>query len=213
MASKQWSGGSYASDATTLIGNIFAHEVSGNILVAGDSFGSNGRTSSTPRISRRRTTARSPASTRGTTGWASSTGATRSCSGVRELRPGPELGQPERRRRHRQQSDGRTLFRLRRLPHAVPGRHGLLPQRRGRAQIYAVLISTFYARSPPPPRWPGSATATRRRARTRAGTLGDYVAGMAFTGPAGVAAMAAGDRPTLRDISYLTVKADTTSNA
>src|SRR5450631_99566 len=42
MASKQWSGGSYASDAATLIGNIFSHEVSGNILLPGDSFGSNG---------------------------------------------------------------------------------------------------------------------------------------------------------------------------
>ena len=42
MASKQWSGGSYASDAATLIGNIFTHEVSGDILLPGDSFGSNG---------------------------------------------------------------------------------------------------------------------------------------------------------------------------
>jgi len=43
------------------------------------------------------------------------------------------------------------------------------------------------------------------------GTLGDYAAGMAFTGPGGVAAMAASDG-TLLKISYLTLKADTTGS-
>ena len=38
MASKQWSDGTYASDASTLIPNIFTHEVNGNILEGGDSF-------------------------------------------------------------------------------------------------------------------------------------------------------------------------------
>ena len=41
-----------------------------------------------------------------------------------------------------------------------------------------------------------------------------YAAGMAFLGPAGIGAMAAGDSgATLRNLSYLTVKALTTTNA
>ncbi len=112
-----------------------------------------------------------------------------------------------------EQLDGRSLFRLRRLPHPVPCRARLLPQRRdARAKTYAGLISTFYSSKSTATSLSGIADGYTTTGMNPSGTLGDYVAGMAFTGPGGVAAMAAGDNP-LRDISYLTIKADTTSNA
>src|SRR6185369_10689646 len=81
-----------------------------------------------------------------------------------------------------------------------------------RAQTYAQLVSAFYA---------SKSTATSlsgiNDGYTTAGgapPYTTYAAGMAFLGPAGVGAMAAGDsRATLRDISYLTVKAYSTSPA
>ncbi len=113
----------------TLIGNIFTHEVSGNILLPGDSFGASGQNELDLSYF-------APSYYRAFAGVDSGhnwmgvlDGTLRApADGVGELRLGPELGQPERRRRHRQQFDGRSLFRLRRLPHPVPCRARLLPQ-------------------------------------------------------------------------------------
>jgi hypothetical protein len=81
-----------------------------------------------------------------------------------------------------------------------------------RAQTYAQLISAFYA---------SKSTATSlagiNDGYTAAGGTPPYMtyaAGMAFLGPAGIGAMAAGEsQAALRNISYLTVKAFTTSPA
>ena len=212
MASKQWSGGSYASDAATLIGNIFTHEVSGDILLPGDSFGSNGLNQLDPSYfapSYYRAFARVDsghdwmavldrcytilAAASGSSGlvpnWVnqSGTGVTVSNSAV-----DPYFGYDACR---------------------IPFRVGIDYCLNGesRAQTYAGLITTFYSSKSTATSLSGISDGYTTSGANPSGTLGDYPAGMAFTGPGAVAAMAASDG-TLLKISYLTLKADTTGS-
>jgi endo-1,4-beta-D-glucanase Y len=213
MASKQWSGGSYASDATTLIGNIYTHEVSGNILLAGDGFGSSGPNELDPSYfapSYYRAFAKVDSGHNWMGVLDESYTILAAASGSDGLVPNWVS----------QNGSGTA---------AVDSTHGIyfgydacrIPFRIGidyclngesRAQTYAGLLSGFFG---------SKATATSLSqivdGYTTSGGAPPYMtypAGMAFLGPAGVGAMAAGDGATmLRDLTYKTVVAETTSNA
>ncbi len=213
MASKQWSGGSYASDATALIGNIFAHEVSGNILLAGDSFGSGGPNQLDPSYFAP-SYYRAFASVDSSHDWM---GVLNECytilaaaSGTYGLVPnwvsqnGTGTGAVDSTHGIYFGYDAcRTPFRI--------GMDYCL-NNDGDAQMYAGKISGFYG---------SKATATSLSQIVDGYTTSGgappyttYAAGTAFLGPAGVGAMAAGDSATsLRDLAYKTVVAETTSNA
>ena len=134
MANKQWGAASYLSAATTLIGNIFSHEVdqgNGFVLKPGDMFGGANQTNpsyfapSYYRVFARVT---------GNTGWMNRVEHQLfdPREGGGELWAGAELGQragdgSERAGQRRQQ---RRLLRVRRLPHAVADRARLLRERR-----------------------------------------------------------------------------------
>ena len=213
MASKQWSGGSYSSDATALIGNIFAHEVNGTTLVAGDSFGSNGLNELdpsyyAPSYYRAFATVDSGHDWMGVLKQCYTTLAT--ASGSYGLVPnwitpsGAGTGAVDSAKGAYFGYDAcRIPFRIG-MDYCLNGE--------ARAQTYAQLISAFYA---------SKSTATSLSGiidgyTTTGGAppYMTYAAGMAFLGPAGIGAMAAGDsQATLRNISYLTIKAFTTSPA
>ncbi|HVV49790.1 MAG TPA: glycosyl hydrolase family 8, partial [Polyangia bacterium] len=212
MASKQWSGGTYASDAATLIGNIFAHEVSGNILLPGDSFGPSGLNELDPSyfapsyyrafakvdpshdwmdVLKECYTILAAASQPDglVPNWVTQ-------SGTATYRPGNSNIDP-----YFGYDACRTPFRIG-MDYCINGEPD--------AQAYANLISAFYA---------SKATAVSLSGindgyTTTGGTppYMTYSAGMAFLGPAGVGAMAAG-QTMLRDLAYKTVDAETTSNA
>jgi hypothetical protein len=79
------------------------------------------------------------------------------------------------------------------------------------AQTYANLITAFYASKSSATSLSGISDGYTTSGGNPTGTLGDYMAGMAFTGPAGVGAMAAGNT-TLLTISYATLKSDLTTS-
>jgi endoglucanase len=216
MASKQWSGGSYSSDATALIGNIFAHEVNGTILVAGDSFGSSGLNELDPSyyapsyyrafaavdsghnwmgvLDQSYTTLAAASGSYGLVpNWITSAGVG---TGAVDSMKGIYFGYDACR---------------------IPFRIGMDYCLNGesRAQTYAKLISSFYASKSTSTSLSGIIDGyTTTGGTPPPATYMTYAAGMAFLGPAGVGAMAAGDgQATLRDLSYLTVKAFTTSPA
>jgi|SRR5450631_180898 len=211
MAGKQWSGGSYTSDATALIKNIFAHEVSGNILEGGDGFNNaNELNPSYFAPSYYRAFARvDPGDNwmgvldecytilqagQGSNGlipnWVNTSGAG---IGNVDSTNGTYFGYDA----------CRTPFRVG-IDYCLNGDT--------RAQTYAGLISTFYSSKSTATSLSGISDGYTTAGANPNGTLGDYAAGMAFTGPGGVAAMAAGDT-VLRDTTYLTAKADTTGTA
>jgi endo-1,4-beta-D-glucanase Y len=213
MASKQWSGGTYGSDAATMIGNIYTHEVSGNVLLAGDSFGSGGTNQLDPSYfapSYYRVFARVDsghnwmgvldesytilAAASGSHGlvpnWVTQSG---TGTGAVDSTNGTSFGYDA----------CRTPFRIG-MDYCLSGE--------SRAQTYANLITAFYSSKSNATSLAGISDGYTTAGDNPSGTLGDYGAGMAFTGPAGVAAMAAGNT-TLRDISYLTLKSDSTGGA
>jgi endoglucanase len=216
MASKQWSGGSYASDATALIGNIFAHEVNGTTLVAGDSFGSNGLNELDPSYFAP-SYYRAFASVDSGHNWM---GVLNQCytilaaaSGSYGLVPnwvtsaGVGTGAVDSAKGIYFGYDAcRTPFRIG-MDYCLNGE--------SRAQTYAQLISAFYSSKSTSTSLSGIIDGyTTTGGTPPPATYMTYAAGMAFLGPAGVGAMAAGDSAaTLRDLSYLTVKAFSTSNA
>ena len=216
MASKQWSGGSYSSDATALIGNIFAHEVNGTTLVAGDSFGSNGLNELNPSYYapsyyRAFATVDSSHNWMGVLNQCYTTLAT--ASGSYGLVPnwitsaGVGTGAVDSAKGIYFGYDAcRTPFRIG-IDYCLNGE--------SRAQTYAQLISSFYASKSTSTSLSGIIDGyTTTGGVPPPSTYPTYAAGMAFLGPAGVGAMAAGDsQAALRNISYLTVKAFTTSNA
>jgi endo-1,4-beta-D-glucanase Y len=203
MASKQWSGGTYAGDASTLIGNILSHEVDGsNVLKPGDNFG--GASEMDPSYlapSYYRAFAAASGNTKWMTVLDESYTILAAASGQYGLVPnwstsggagltgthgstGPDFGYDA----------CRTPFRIG-IDYCINGEK--------RAQTYAGLIAGFYA---------SKSTATSVGAiydgYTPTGTaLDSNPAGMAFTGPGGVAAMAAGLDP-FRDVVYTTLRAD-----
>jgi endo-1,4-beta-D-glucanase Y len=203
MASKQWSGGTYAGDASTLIGNILSHEVDGsNVLKPGDNFG--GASEMDPSYlapSYYRAFAAASGNTKWMTVLEESYTILVAASGQYGLVPnwstsggagltgthgstGPDFGYDA----------CRTPFRIG-IDYCINGEK--------RAQTYAGLIAGFYA---------SKATATSVGSvydgYTPTGTaLDSNPAGMAFTGPGGVAAMAAGLDP-FRDVVYTTLRAD-----
>jgi endo-1,4-beta-D-glucanase Y len=203
MASKQWSGGTYAADASTLIGNILNHEVDGsNVLKPGDNFG--GASEMDPSYlapSYYRAFAAASGNTKWMTVLEESYTILAAASGQYGLVPnwstssgagltgthgstGPDFGYDA----------CRTPFRIG-IDYCINGEK--------RAQTYAGLIAGFYA---------SKATATSVGAiydgYTPTGTaLDSNPAGMAFIGPGGVAAMAAGLDP-FRDVVYTTLRAD-----
>jgi endoglucanase len=208
MASKQWSGGSYTSDATTLIKNIFAHEVSGNILEAGDSFNNaNELDPSYFAPSYYRAFAKVDSGDN----WM---GVLDQCytilsagQGSYGLIPnwvntsGTGIGNVDSTNGTYFGYDAcRTPFRIG-LDYCLNGET--------RAQTYAGLISAFYGSKSTASSLAGISDGYTTTGANPNGTLGDYGAGMAFTGPGGIGAMAAGNT-VLRDITYLTLKADTT---
>ena len=214
MAGKQWATASYTSAATTMIGNIYSHEVeSGSfVLKPGDNFGGSSEMDPSylaPAYYRAfaRATNNSNwmsvldksytilAAASGQYGlvpnWANSSGA--GVSGTNGA-DGPNFGYDA----------CRTPFRIA-LDYCLNGET--------RAQTYVNLIAGFYASKV----GTGSTVQPIKDGYTPSGgdppsTLGDYNAGMAFTGPAGVAAMAAG-QDHLRDVVYTTLWQDTTQAA
>jgi endo-1,4-beta-D-glucanase Y len=216
MASKQWSGGSYSSDATTLIGNIYTHEVNGTTLVAGDSFGASGLNELDPSyyapsyyrafasvdsghnwmgvLDQCYTTLAAASGSYGLVpNWVTPSGVG---TGAVDSAKGIYFGYDACR---------------------IPFRIGMDYCLNGeaRAQTYARLISAFYSSKSTSASLSGIIDGyTTSGAAPPSSTYPTYSAGMAFLGPAGVGAMAAGDgAATLRNVSYLTVKAFTTSNA
>jgi endoglucanase len=208
MASKQWSGGTYASDATTLISNIFNHEVSGNILEGGDGF--NNANELDPSYFAP-SYYRAFAAVDTGHNWM---GVLSQCYSVLAAAQGSDGLVPN------WVSAGGTGI------SSVDSTHGIyfgydscrIPFRIGldvclngsatpEATTYVGLISSFYS---------SKATATSLAAindgYTTTGGAPNYMtyaAGMAFLGPAGIGAMAAGD-DSLRDLSYLYMKSEAT---
>jgi endo-1,4-beta-D-glucanase Y len=209
MASKQWPAGSYSTDAMTLIKNIMKGEVSGNILEGGDGFNSTGELDPSyfaPSYYR----AFAAFDTADSAAWMS---VMNQCytilaniSGQYGLVPnwingsGTGINGPE--------TDGhgpdfgydacRTPFRIG-IDYCINNDMDALN--------YAKLIAGFYASKAP------TAVSTLYDLYTPAGMAVDTnPAGMAVTGPGGVAAMAAG-QDGFRDLSYKTMWADTTQGA
>ena len=214
MASKQWpTKPSYASDATALINAILQYEVdSSNVLKPGDNFGGAGEMNpSYLAPSYYRAFAKATGNTKWMAVLDTSYSIIAAASGMYGLVPnwaasnGTGVAGPT--------NDGtgvdfgydacRTPFRIG-IDYCLNGE--------ARAQTYAAKIAAFYG---------SKSTATTTSAimdgytttgMNPSGTLGDYAAGMAFIGPGGVAAMAAGN-DTLRNIAYTTAWADTTQGA
>ncbi len=206
MASKQWSGGSYASEATTQINAIMSHEVESgsNVLKPGDNFG--GASEMDPSYlapSYYRTFASFTGNSKwmdvlnesytilaavsGQYGlvpnWATSSGT--GIAGTSTNGTGPDFSYDA----------CRTPFRIA-MDYCINGA--------SQAQTYANLIAGFYASKAT------TTVSTLRDGYTPTGTaLDGNPAGMSFTGPGGVAAMAAGQNG-FRDLVYTTLVADTT---
>jgi endo-1,4-beta-D-glucanase Y len=213
MATKQWSGGTYSTDAMTLIKAILTHDVSGNILEGGDGFNNaneldpsyfapsyyrafaafdSADSSAWMGVLNESYTILAAAS--GPDGlvpnWVNTSGA--GISSV-DATNGPYYGY----------DSCRIPFRVG-MDYCINGE--------ARAQTYAGLIGAFYASKSTATSLSGINDGYTTAAANPPGTVGDYAAGMAFTGPAGVVAMAAGLAP-LRDIAYLTLRAQTTQGA
>jgi len=82
-----------------------------------------------------------------------------------------------------------------------------------RAQTYARVISGFYASKATATSLAGLMDGYTTTGGNPAGSLGDYPAGMALIGPGAVGAMASGQQDALRDLGYLTLRADATQGA
>jgi endo-1,4-beta-D-glucanase Y len=209
MASKQWSGGTYASDASTLISNIFKGEVNGNILEGGDGF--NNANELDPSYFAP-SYYRAFAAVDSGHDWM---GVLSECYSILSNAQGSDGLVP-----NWVNTSGAGISN-------VDSTHGIyfgydacrIPFRIGldvclngssapaEAQNYVRLISSFYA---------SKSTATSlagiNDGYTTTGGVPPYMtyaAGMAFLGPAGVGAMAAGN-DALRDVSYLYMKSETT---
>jgi endo-1,4-beta-D-glucanase Y len=215
MASKQWSGGSYASDASALIGNIYAHEVSGNILLPGDSFGSNGLNELDPSYFAP-SYYRAFATVDSGHDWM---GVLNECYTILRSASGSDGLVPNW---VNQSGAGVTVSNSAVDPYfgydacRIPFRIGIDYCLNGDsdAQTYAGTISAFYASKSSSTSLSGISDGYTTTGGNPTGTLGDYSAGMAFIGPAGLGAMAAGDsQSTLRDLSYATIRAETTGSA
>jgi endo-1,4-beta-D-glucanase Y len=214
MANKQWAGGSYGSAATTMIGNIYNHEVeSGSfVLKPGDVFGGSGDLNPSylaPAYYR------AFARATNNSGWMQvldkSYAILAAASGQYGLVPnwgnasgGASSGNHGADASYFGYDACRTPFRIA-LDYCLNGE--------ARAQTYANLIAGFYASKV----GTGSTVAPIKDGYTSSGgdpptMLGDYNAGMAFTAPAGAAAMAAG-QDHLRDVVYTTLWQDTTQAA
>jgi endo-1,4-beta-D-glucanase Y len=213
MATKQWSGGTYSADALALIKNILKNEVSGGVLEGGDSFNNANELDPsyfTPSYYR----AFAAFDTADSSGWmavldksysilASATGAdglvpnwvNTSGAGVTVVNAmvDSDFGYDA----------CRVPFRIG-MDYCINGEP--------RAQTYAQAIAAFYSSKSTATSLSGIVDGYTTTGGKPGGTLGSYAAGMAFTGPAGVAAMAAGLNP-LRDIVYATLRADTTQSA
>jgi endo-1,4-beta-D-glucanase Y len=213
MASRQWSGGTYSADAMTLIKNILSHEVSGNILEGGDGF-NNANELDPSYFAPSYYRAFAAFDTADSAAWMSVLGECytilANATGAEGLVPNwvntsgagvtvsnsaidPYFGYDA----------CRTPFRIG-MDYCINGEAKALP--------YVQAIAAFYTSKSTATSLAGLSDGYTTTGANPSGTLGDYTAGMAFTGPAGVAAMAAGLDP-LRDISYATLRADTTGGA
>jgi endo-1,4-beta-D-glucanase Y len=210
MASKQWSGGTYASDANTLIGNIMSHEVESgsNVLKPGDNFGgasemdpsylapsyyrafaaATGNSKWMDVLNESYTILAAASGQYGLVpNWATSSGA--GIAGTATDGHGPDFGYDA----------CRTPFRIA-IDYCINGE--------ARAQSYAGLIAGFYAS-----KTTANSLAPLVDGYTPAGAaLDSNPAGMSFIGPGGVAAMAAGN-DAFRDLVYTSLWADTTQGA
>jgi endo-1,4-beta-D-glucanase Y len=215
MASKQWSGGSYATDAMNIIKALLGHDVSGNILEGGDGF--NNTTEIDPSYF-------APSYYRAFAAFDTADSATwmalldKSYS-ILAAAQGSDGLVPNW---VNQQGVGITSVDTMNGPYfgydacRIPFRIALDYCLNGepRAQSYAQLITTFYMSKASATSFAGLNDGYTTTGANPPGSLGDYPAGMAFTGPAGVAAMAAGDSAdALRNLSYRTMWADTTQGA
>ncbi len=213
MASKQWTSGTYGSDAITMIGNIYTHEVSGNVLLAGDSFGSAGTSQLdpsyfAPSYYRVFATVDSGHNWMGVVDESYTILA--AASGGDGLVPNWVNQSGTAITLSNSAVDPYFGYDACRIPFRIGMDYCLNGE--ARARTYANLITAFYASKSSATSLSGISDGYTTTGGNPSGTLGDYAAGMAFTGPGGVAAMAAGN-DTLRDITYLTLKADTTGGA
>jgi endo-1,4-beta-D-glucanase Y len=213
MASKQWPGGSYSSDAMNLIKAILAHDVSGSTLEGGDGFNNPNELNPSyfaPSYYR----AFAAFDSADAAAWMSVLDqsytvlkAAQGASGLvaNWVNPsGTGISSVDSTNGIYFGYDAcRTPFRIA-LDYCLYGEP--------RAQAYAQLITAFYASKSTASSLSGISDGYTTAGANPPGSLGDYGAGMAFTGPAGVAAMAAGNT-SLRNISYLTQRADTTQGA
>lgn len=214
MASRQWSGGTYSADAMTLVKNILKGEVSGNILEGGDGF-NNANELDPSYFAPSYYRAFAAFDTADSAAWMSvlneSYTILAAATGADGLVPnwvntgGTGITSVDATNGAYFGYDAcRVPFRIG-IDYCINGEP--------KAQAYARVISGFYA---------SKATATSlapisdgytTTGANPGGTLGDYGAGMAFLGPAGVAAMASGQQDALRDVAYVTLRADTTQGA
>jgi endo-1,4-beta-D-glucanase Y len=213
MASKQWPGGSYSSDAMTLIKNILAHDVSGNILEGGDSF-NNANELNPSYFAPSYYRAFAAFDTADATAWM---GVLDECYTVLQSAQGsyglvPNWVNPSGTGIASVDATNGTYFGYDacRTPFRIGMDYCLNGEKH--AQTYAGLITSFYDTKVTPGSLGGISDGYTTSGANPNGTLGDYAAGMAFIGPAGVGAMAVGDA-NLRNLSYLTVRADTTQSS
>ena len=212
MASKQWpSKASYTTDATALINAIMQYEVDGsNVLKPGDNFGGAGEMNpSYLAPSYYRAFARATGNSKWMTVLDESYTIIAAASGQYGLVPnwasssGAGVNGPA--------SDGLSFgYDACRVPFRIALDYCLNGE--PRARVYATLIAAFYASKSTATSLAGINDGYTPGGANPGGALGDYPAGMAFTGPGGVAAMAAGN-DSLRDIVYKTLWADTTQGA
>jgi endo-1,4-beta-D-glucanase Y len=214
MASKQWpTKASYSSDATALINAILQYEVESgtNVLKPGDNFG--GSSEMNPSYlapSYYRAFAKATGNQKWMDVLTASYNILAKASGQYGLVPnwasssGTGVAGPA--------NDGnggyfgydacRTPFRIA-IDYCWNGET--------RAQTYANLIAGFYASKATNANLAGVNDGYTPAGANPSGALGDFPAGMSFTGPAGVAALAAGSaQSSLRDNVYHLLWADTT---
>ena len=215
MASRQWSGGTYANDAMTQIKAIMAHDVSGGILEGGDGFNNTNEIDPsyfTPSYYR----AFAAYDTADSAAWMSLIDKVYSilqaASGSDGLVPNWVSQNGAGITVSNSMVDPYFGYDACRIPFRIAMDYCLNGEQR--AQTYAQLISTFYASKATTSSLAAINDGYTTTGQNPTGTLGDYAAGMAFLGPAGVGAMGAGDsQASLRDLSYKTIKALTTSPA
>jgi endoglucanase len=212
MATKQW--GTHASDAMTQIKNILKDEVSGNILEGGDGFNNASEIDPSyfaPSYYR----AFAAFDSADSAAWMSVLQESYSILGMATGADGlvPNWVNPSGTGISSVDSTNGPYFGYDSC--RIPFRVGMDFCINGEplAQSYATAIADFYASKATATSLGGIMDGYTTTGGNPPGSLGDNVAGMAFIGPGAVAAMASGTQDGLRDLGYLTLRADATQGA